>query len=524
MYKNQLQELAQRSCFNLPSYTCIREGPDHAPRFKATVNFNGEVFESPNYCSTLRQAEHSAAEVALNSLSNRGPSNSLAARILDETGVYKNLLQEVSQRVGASLPAYTAFRSGLGHLPVFTCTVELAGVTFTGESAKNKKQAEKNAAMAAWSSLKSLTQQSESAKPDRRRNDEQEHVTVARALQRYILKARAARVPFPIKFPTPNPRPSSAQQLSSTTSKLLPLICPRTAPRSRPVSPLCLKPASQGRRIDNTGSDASLSPRTAQTINNILKDSFAMDSHRVRPEKFPAAGAAPYIPVRHFGPHHRMAPPVTIRNAIPVFSAPPLPQSSQPPRVMRPPGLGVAPPVCIRQAVPVYAAPPVRAEELPTLDRVMRHSGLGVAPVYAVPSVPKAPPPLVDEPLASKAPVPTCKAVLGKAESPHDHSEEKSCSEVQPTKREEPLDFEVSRSATMPVEGTKVAAKEKPLDFEVSRSATMPVEGTKVAAKEKPLDFEVSRSATMPVEGTKVAAEEKPHDSLEIENLKQLKI
>lgn len=82
MYKNQLQELAQRSCFNLPSYTCIREGPDHAPRFKATVNFNGEVFESPNYCSTLRQAEHSAAEVALNSLSNRGPSNSLAARIL----------------------------------------------------------------------------------------------------------------------------------------------------------------------------------------------------------------------------------------------------------------------------------------------------------------------------------------------------------------------------------------------------------------------------------------------------------
>ncbi|KAI6685792.1 hypothetical protein NL676_031705 [Syzygium grande] len=106
MYKNQLQELAQRSCFNLPSYTCIREGPDHAPRFKAAVNFNGEVFESPSYCSTLRQAEHSAAEVALHSLSSRGPSHSLAARILDETGIYKNLLQEISQRVGAPLPQY----------------------------------------------------------------------------------------------------------------------------------------------------------------------------------------------------------------------------------------------------------------------------------------------------------------------------------------------------------------------------------------------------------------------------------
>ncbi|XP_060212411.1 double-stranded RNA-binding protein 2-like isoform X1 [Lycium barbarum] len=458
MYKNQLQELAQRSCFNLPSYTCIREGPDHAPRFKATVNFNGEVFESPNYCSTLRQAEHSAAEVALNALANRGPSNSLAARILDETGVYKNLLQEVSQRVGASLPAYTTFRSGLGHLPVFTCTVELAGVTFTGEPAKNKKQAEKNAAMAAWSSLKLLAQQSESSRPDRVRNDEQEHVTVARALQRYIMKARLARASFPIKFPTPNPRPSSVQQLPSTTSKLLPLICPRTVPRSRPVSPLCLKPSSQSRSIDTTGSDAPLSPRTAQTINNIINDSFSMDSHRVRPEKFPAAGAAPYIPVGHFGSHHRMAPPVTIRNSIPVFSAPPPPQSSQSARMIRPPGMRVAPPVCIRQAVPVYAAPPVRAAELPTLDTALQ---------VKEPTFSKAPPVQVEEPLASKAPeiqvheIPTCQAVPGKAELPHDHSEEQPFAQVQPTKRQEPIDLEVSRSATMPVEATEIATEEK---------------------------------------------------------------
>ncbi|XP_009598424.1 double-stranded RNA-binding protein 2-like [Nicotiana tomentosiformis] len=458
MYKNQLQELAQRSCFNLPSYTCIREGPDHAPRFKATVNFNGEIFESPNYCSTLRQAEHSAAEVALNALANRGPSYSLAARILDETGVYKNLLQEVSQRVGASLPAYTTFRSGLGHLPVFTCTVELAGVTFTGEPAKNKKQAEKNAAMAAWSSLKLLAQQSESSKPDRGRNDEQEHVTVARALQRYIMKARLARISFPIKFPTPNPRPS-VQQAPSTTSKLLPLICPRTAPRSRPVSPLCLKPATQSRPFDTTESDTSLSPRTAQAISAILSDSFSVDSHKVRAEKFPAASAAPYIPVRHFGPHHRMAPPVTIRNAIHVYSAPPLPPPSRSPSVIRSPGLGVAPPVCVRQAMPVYAAPPIRAEKLPTLDTALQV----VEPTFS-----KAPPVQVEEPVASEGPeipvheLPTCKAVPGKPELAHEHSEEQPCSQLQPTKREEPVDFEISTSVTIPVEGTKTAAEEKP--------------------------------------------------------------
>ncbi|KAG9448241.1 hypothetical protein H6P81_014369 [Aristolochia fimbriata] len=82
MYKNQLQELAQRSNFDLPSYSCIKEGPAHMPRFKAFVNFNGEIFASPQYCTTLRQAEQSAAEVALISLYNRGPSLSLAARPL----------------------------------------------------------------------------------------------------------------------------------------------------------------------------------------------------------------------------------------------------------------------------------------------------------------------------------------------------------------------------------------------------------------------------------------------------------
>lgn len=184
MYKNQLQELAQRSCFNLPSYACIREGPDHAPRFKASVNFNGEIFEGPSNCTTLRQAEHAAAEVALTNLSTRGPSRSLAARVLDETGVYKNLLQETAHRAGLKLPVYTTVRSGPGHLPVFACSVELAGMSFTGEPAKTKKQAEKNAAMAAWSALKQMPDLGPSSQQARERecSEEQEDVVVTRVL------------------------------------------------------------------------------------------------------------------------------------------------------------------------------------------------------------------------------------------------------------------------------------------------------------------------------------------------------
>lgn len=302
MYKNQLQELAQRSCFNLPSYICIREGPDHAPRFKATVNFNGEVFDSPAFCSTLRQAEHAAAEVALAALSHRGPSHSLAARILDETGVYKNLLQEISRRVGAPLPSYTTIRSGLGHQPVFTCNVELAGISFTGGPAKNKKQAEKNAAMAAWNLLKRLAKEatsSSSTEPEN--NDEQDQITIARALLNYRSKEKIAMANnphsnlFPKKFVQPSEkRHSFLQQVPPTGSKILPLLQPKSAPRTDAI------------------------PFSLPTV--------IPSENRCWPSKFPAAGALRYVPVRHHGvPFHAVAPPVTIRTAVPVFSAPPRP-------------------------------------------------------------------------------------------------------------------------------------------------------------------------------------------------------
>ncbi|CAO2814339.1 unnamed protein product [Amaranthus hypochondriacus] len=350
MYKNQLQELAQRSCFNLPSYTCIREGPDHAPRFKAIVNFNGESFESPHYCSTLRQAEHAAAEVALNSLSSRGPSHSLAARILDETGVYKNLLQEISQRVGAPLPHYTIYRSGLGHQPVFTGKVELAGIIFTGDPAKNKKQAEKNAALAAWQSLKQLSQQSGSSSVEQENTDELEQVTIARALLNYRLRemktsASTKSLPFPQTFPIQNPRPSSPQRPPVKASKILPFICPKKMPpRIRPFS--------------SAMSDLVLSTK-----------SQVQDSQTSQSPRFPGVSGPLYIPLRHVrGSCHGMAPPVTIRNSVPCYSAPPVPRAAAaaPPVTRTAPPVKIAPQVCIRKSVPVFSAPPVKRDDSAT--------------------------------------------------------------------------------------------------------------------------------------------------------------
>ncbi|KAH9322398.1 hypothetical protein KI387_017037 [Taxus chinensis] len=147
MHKNQLQDFAIRGGFDLPCYSSIREGLPHVPRFKAAVKFNGETFESPGFFNTLRQAEHAAATVALKSLSEKGSS-------LDESSMYKSLLQEKAQKEGKPSPTYNTTRSGPSHIPVFKCTVKFDGMTFEGTNAKTKKQAEKNAASTLWSALK----------------------------------------------------------------------------------------------------------------------------------------------------------------------------------------------------------------------------------------------------------------------------------------------------------------------------------------------------------------------------------
>lgn len=150
-----------------------------------------------------------------------------------------------------------------------------------------------------------------------------------------------APIPFPKRFPVHNLRPTSPQPAPATTSKILPLICQKTA-RSRPQS--------------NAVSDSSLS-----------------EGRGSRPLKFPAAGAAPYVPIRQLRtPCHGIAPPVTIRTAVPVFSAPPRPSPPAPAvpcQVMCAPSVRIAPPVTIRQAVPVFASPPVQKDEAPAIRK-----------------------------------------------------------------------------------------------------------------------------------------------------------
>lgn len=182
-----------------------------------------------------------------------------------------------------------------------------------------------------------VAQQEASSPSEHENNEEQEQIRIARALQSYRLKEKLvmpnlhsnASIPFQKKFfVVPTPRPSSPQRPTAPTSKILPFFCQKSASRTRPPSPVVINTTS-----------SSQTPHI---------------------QRFPAVGAAPYVPIRQCrAPYQGIAQPVTMRTAVPVFSAPPPPAQGLQPRPVR-----LAPPVCIRQAVPASAAAPPSAADV----------------------------------------------------------------------------------------------------------------------------------------------------------------
>ncbi|KAH0659038.1 hypothetical protein KY289_027786 [Solanum tuberosum] len=60
-----LQELCHQIAWNLPEYATEKDGPDHNPRFKATVTVNGVSFELPkDQWRSSKEAQNHAAHIA----------------------------------------------------------------------------------------------------------------------------------------------------------------------------------------------------------------------------------------------------------------------------------------------------------------------------------------------------------------------------------------------------------------------------------------------------------------------------
>ncbi|KZV48998.1 hypothetical protein F511_09594 [Dorcoceras hygrometricum] len=155
MYKNRLQQYAQKKDLSLPVYTCESEGPPHARRFKSRVSFNGKSYETAEFFPTLKEAEHAAAKIAC---------QMLQIDQIQEASLYKNLLQELTQKRGLLCPTYETIRSGPPHRSVFVSTVEIGSSTFHGDEAKSKKQAEMNAATVAYCALTESSLMAEGSK------------------------------------------------------------------------------------------------------------------------------------------------------------------------------------------------------------------------------------------------------------------------------------------------------------------------------------------------------------------------
>ena len=64
MYKSRLQELCHKNQWGLPKYTSKRYGPDHNPRFGASVSVNGTSFDSLLASKSNKEAHNHAAIVA----------------------------------------------------------------------------------------------------------------------------------------------------------------------------------------------------------------------------------------------------------------------------------------------------------------------------------------------------------------------------------------------------------------------------------------------------------------------------
>ncbi|KAI3461216.1 hypothetical protein Pfo_017879 [Paulownia fortunei] len=137
MYKSKLQELCQKQKWALPKYTCMRDGEDHCPLFKASVVVSGITFDNPAACRSSKQAYNEAAQVAFIHFTSE-PSNQRSEYVektnnekevqssmysedlavkhcenRDLQNEFKKKLQMYAQRKNLDLPVYYTEKEGL---------------------------------------------------------------------------------------------------------------------------------------------------------------------------------------------------------------------------------------------------------------------------------------------------------------------------------------------------------------------------------------------------------------------------
>ncbi|PSR95437.1 Double-stranded RNA-binding protein [Actinidia chinensis var. chinensis] len=171
MYKTKLQEECQRNKWALPEYSCIKDGEDHNPCFRASVSVNGLSFHSPAVSKSSKHALNEAAMVAflhftsdtepidkgleVEETHQSTPINSNGSDVKTGTQYrYKMQLQNFAQSKNVDSPLYTSKREGPPHDLQFQATVTVDGHSFESPGYfRTLKESEHAAAKVALMSL-----------------------------------------------------------------------------------------------------------------------------------------------------------------------------------------------------------------------------------------------------------------------------------------------------------------------------------------------------------------------------------
>ncbi|GJS29067.1 double-stranded RNA-binding protein 1-like protein [Tanacetum coccineum] len=77
MSKSNLNELCQKAGWGTPYYSCVKQGQDHSPLFKASVVVNGSTFHTSALFQSSKAAKDDVAAIAFSHYSTFSPNSNL---------------------------------------------------------------------------------------------------------------------------------------------------------------------------------------------------------------------------------------------------------------------------------------------------------------------------------------------------------------------------------------------------------------------------------------------------------------
>jgi dsRNA-specific ribonuclease len=151
LYKRRLHEYCQKLGLLLPVYETVNKGGPHLPQFTTTVTVDGSKYLSPNFFRKRKAAENDAAKIAYTALPEKIKSEAIPI-VYEDTIFCKSTLREFGMKKKLGNPTYTTTQLPEA-FPVFSSTVNFNGVSYSGDVARTKKEAEQLAARAALISI-----------------------------------------------------------------------------------------------------------------------------------------------------------------------------------------------------------------------------------------------------------------------------------------------------------------------------------------------------------------------------------